>query len=59
MDKAIQNEQQKLAQVLKDLTPEERDKKVYGMMCWIQGHEAGWEAGVRAQVEKDGTAEGR
>ena len=52
MDKAIEKEQKKLAEKLKSLSVEEQEKKTYGLLCWLQGHEAGFEAGVKAQKER-------
>ena len=37
----IENEQRKLANRLKEMSPEERSKQTYGLMCWLQGYEAG------------------
>lgn len=48
MDQEIREEQEKLARKLKALNSDERQKQVYGLMCWLQGHEAGYQAGVAA-----------
>ena len=48
MSEEIRKQQEKLANHLKSLKADEREKQAYGMMCWMQGHEAGYQAGVNA-----------
>lgn len=51
MNEAIKNEQDKLAQHLKKLSAEEREKQGFGLMCWLQGYEVGYQSG--ASKKKD------
>lgn len=48
MSNEIREEQEKLAKKLKALSADEREKQAYGIMCWLQGHEAGYQAGISA-----------
>lgn len=48
MNEEIRTEQERLANHLKSLKVDEREKQAYGMLCWLQGHEAGYQAGVNA-----------
>ena len=52
MDKALENEQKKLADHLRTISPDEREKQTYGLLCWLQGHEAGYQAGLIAKEEQ-------
>ena len=57
MTEEIRQEQEKLAKHLKNLASDEREKQAYGIMCWLQGHEAGYQAGVLAGQNDGKTAE--
>ncbi len=50
MDEAIKKEQEKLANHMKKLSSEERQKQGFGLMCWLQGYEVGYQS---AQNEKE------
>ena len=52
MDKAVEQEQKKLAEHLRSVSADEREKQAYGLLCWLQGHEAGYQAGLTAKEEE-------
>ena len=54
MDKEIELEQKKLADHLRTISPDEREKQAYGLLCWLQGHEAGYQAGILSKDEQRG-----
>lgn len=49
MTEEIRVEQEKLANKLGSLSVKEKEKQVYGILCWLQGHEAGFQAGLNAR----------
>ena len=49
--KAIEEEQRKLAEHFRSVDAKEREKQAYGLLCWLQGHEAGYQAGKSAREE--------
>ena len=51
MDKAIENEQMKLAEHMKNLSVEEREKQGFALMCWLQGYEAGYQSVKQSEQE--------
>ena len=54
MKDEIRREQEKFVKHLKELNEDERKKQFYGLLCWLQGFEAG-----RTKRETDGkTADG-
>ena len=57
MSDEIRQEQEKLAQRLSKLSVKEKEKQVYGMMCWLQGHEAGFQAGLSAREDSHENAD--
>lgn len=58
MTPEVREEQERLARNLKALSADEREKQAYGIMCWLQGHEAGYQAGVSAGVQHGEVAKG-
>ena len=55
MDKNIAKEQKKLAEHLKNLSADERQRQGFGMMCWLQGYEVGYQsAKSREKSEENG-----
>lgn len=54
MTNEVRKEQEKLAEKLSKLSADEKAKQAYGIMCWLQGHEAGYQAGVIASEGKNG-----
>lgn len=54
MNKEIEKEQKKLAEHLKKLPIEEREKQGLGLMCWLQGYEVGYQSAKQSeQRDKD------
>ena len=52
MDEAIRNEQEKLANHLKGLSAEEREKQGFALMCYIQGYEAGYQSAKQSETRE-------
>ena len=52
--RAIEPEQRKLADHLNAISPEDREKQAYGLLCWLQGHEAGYQVGRNAREVENG-----
>ena len=50
MNKDIEIEQKKLAEHMKGLSNEERQKQGVALMCWLQGYEVGYQSAK--QIEK-------
>lgn len=57
MSEEIRQEQEKLANHFKALAIDEKEKQAYGLLCWLQGHEAGYQAGLTARDENGKIAE--
>ena len=57
MDKAIENEQIKLAEHFGKLPIEEKQKQGLALMCWLQGYETGFPT-RRSSDLKAGRTEG-
>ena len=52
--KAIEAEQRKLAEHFQTISPEDREKEAYGLLCWLQGHEAGYQVGKNSREGGNG-----
>lgn len=52
MNEAIKNEQKKLADNLKNSTPEQIEKKGFALLCWLKGYECGYESAKEKRNKK-------
>ena len=51
MDESIKSEQEKLANYLNGLSAEEMEKRDFGVMCWLQGYEVGYQSAMEKKSE--------
>lgn len=52
MDESIKKEQEKLANHLKNLSPEARQKEGMAIMCYMQGYEVGYQTAMEEKCKK-------
>lgn len=52
MNEAIEKEQKKLADNLKNSTEEQFEKKGFALLCWLKGYECGFESAKEKRKQK-------